>query len=1441
MKQFLFLPQAITRKALLYAMGVLCLLLSLSVSRANAQQLVWQDNFDSASLNPNYWTYDFGDGCDRSLCGWGNSELEYYTSRSENVRIENGNLIIEARKETFSNSAFTSGRIKTEGRVHFKYGTLEARIKVPNIKNGLWPALWTLGTVGDVWPNIGEIDILEMGAQAALAANLANNRVSGATHWNNGGAQGDTVSTYDSPSDLSSDYHVYKMVWDSTKIAMYIDNTLYFNFAINSLTTTNRGAFRNPHFLLLNLAVGGAYTGIFATNGITATLPAQMYVDYIKLYQNPTDEISFGTNHAVSGNFGIFTETTAVADSIVFGKDATLNYWNNLTDIAGAVPFEGSNVLAVHAAANNWFGLGVVNRYVNIQNFATGSLKFNFKSSYKGQFKVGITSAFGQTWMNFASGIEKYGLIRDGNWHQVTIPIADFNNSLAGMNLDLMSIKGAFMFAGDPAVGDADFYMDNIYFSGGISPFPVADVHIISPANNAIFSTTDTIAINATAIEAKGAIRKVDFYNGTTLLGTDSTSPYGFKWINPTLGADTLTVIATDSLGAVVNSSPTIVFVSSPANKPPVITISTPANNASYLTPASISITVAASDTDGSIYKVAFYADSNLLVTTFANPYTFTWTGAVAGTYKITAKATDNEGATTISSPVTIKVSNPIKPTVSITSPLNNSSFTPPASIAISANAADANGSITKVDFYNGSTLLASDTSSPYSYTWNNVPLGKYTIIAVATDNDGNTTTSAPVAISVAPVACTGTVTNGDYSYSVYTNAGTVYYIFHPLATIKGCSSSILYLKTKGNYAGYNMTADGTDFTYSTPIAKGTATSFYFTYNVPSGGERNSSATPHTYLAGSVCVAGAPTVSITSPLEAASFTAPASITINADASDMSNTITQVSFYKDSTLLAIDTSSPYTFTWTGAAAGKYALSAKATNSIGLTTTSIPVNIVVNAPNTDGYCGTAFSKDYEYKAETNNGIVTFTFHPLAPIAGCKYALIYIRVGLTGGYAGYNTSAVGTDFIYTKTITAGTPISFYFTYNVPAGGENNSSANPHSYTVGTNCTGITAAAPIVSIVSPLNNASFTEPATIEITVNATDTNVNGSISKVDFFNGATLLGTDTSSPYTFNWTNVPAGNYTLSAKATNNIALSTFSALVNIVVGIDNSMGFCGTIANGDYNYRAESSNGIVKFVFHPLTPIAGCTYALIYIRQGLSGGYPGYAMTKVGQDFVFTQAIANGTPVSVYFTYNVPAGGERNSSATPHSFTAGTACTTLPVILSNYAARLLSDGNVAITWATATEQNNSYFTVEKSTDGSIFTPMATVLASNLATGSSYKVLDTYPTDGTNYYRLIQTDKDGKKVYLSIQLVNTFLKKEGITVYPNPLTGTKFIINLGKPTTGMQDIQLETITGKMLFTGSFSAQGSILPITLFTKPAAGVYLLRVKGYSPVKVLVQ
>ncbi|WP_071843766.1 Ig-like domain-containing protein [Hymenobacter sp. DG25A] len=1027
-----------------------------------AQTLVWEDNFDGTAINPDSWTYDFGDGCERGICGWGNQELQYYTSRPENARLENGSLVIEARKEKFQTREFTSARLKTFGRVQFKYGTLEARIKVPNLKNGLWPAFWLLGTTGN-WPASGETDILEMGSKASYPSNV-NNWVSAALHWSYKGNLADYSEIYKSPTPLTDDYHVYKMVWDAQFIKVFIDGTQYFSADITNTPEKDMEEFHKSQYILLNMAVGGNYTGQPGVNDITATLPAKMLVDYIRLYQSPGDELYLGKDHAFGGNFGIYTEQATITNKLEFGAGAELYYWNNLTNITPMpAAYEGTQVLAVRAGSGDWFGMGVDHAPINLLNFAQdGALKFHFKSSYTGQFKIGVKSGHGESWINFpAGGAAQYGLVRDGSWHEVTIPLSAFNQPNVGMHIDLGSMTSLFMFAGDPASSTADFFFDDMYLSGGIISNPVPTVTLTAPANNAVVTTPASITLTATAADENGSVAKVDFYQGTTLLGTDTSSPYSFAWTGAAAGVYTLTAKVTDNEGAVATSVPVTLFVSAPNNSAPTVSLTAPAANASYFTPASIVLTANAADADGSIYKVEFYQGTTLLATDMASPYTYTWTSAVAGTYALTAKATDNGGAVTTSTAVTITVADPVKPTVTLTSPLATDKFTAPATLTLTATAADANGTISMVEFYNGDTKLGTATTAPYSYEWKNVAAGSYSLTARATDNDGNTTTSAAVAVEVKPLACTGLAANGDYSYEVFSQDGNVTYTFHPLGATAGGNLGLIYIQEGGvgAYPGYPMTKNAAgDFTFSKPIATGIATSFYFTYQVGAGGpERNSADKPHSYTVGQNCDTSgpdnaAPTVSLTAPLATGQYVAPATITLTATAADTDGTIAKVEFFQGNTKLGEDATAPYSYEWVKVAAGSYALTAKATDNAGKSTTSTAVTITVAG--TDGYC--ASTDDYSFKAVTTGENVTYTFHPLGATAGGNLALIYIQEGGAGAYPGYPmTKNAAGDFTFTKAIATGVVTSVYFTYQAGAGGpERNSAEKPHLYVVGSSC---------------------------------------------------------------------------------------------------------------------------------------------------------------------------------------------------------------------------------------------------------------------------------------------------------------------------------------------------------------------------------------------------
>jgi len=234
-------------------------------------QLAWHDEFEGAALNEANWTFDIGGH------GWGNHELQFYTRRPENVRLENGQLIIEARGEDYQGSRYTSARLKTQGLQAWKYGRVEARIKIPR-GQGIWPAFWMLGDniLTEPWPRCGEIDILEnIGKEPAI--------VHGTVHGPGySGVHGVGGSFELSTGAFADDFHVYVIEWEAEQIRWLVDERLY--LTVTSKDVPGRWAFDHPFFMILNVAVGGDWPG----NPTNETLfPQSMLVDYVRVYQRP--------------------------------------------------------------------------------------------------------------------------------------------------------------------------------------------------------------------------------------------------------------------------------------------------------------------------------------------------------------------------------------------------------------------------------------------------------------------------------------------------------------------------------------------------------------------------------------------------------------------------------------------------------------------------------------------------------------------------------------------------------------------------------------------------------------------------------------------------------------------------------------------------------------------------------------------------------------------------------------------------------------------------------------------------------------------------------------------------------------------------------------------------------------------------------------------------
>lgn len=230
--------------------------------------LVWSDEFDGESLNTDDWTYEIGGH------GWGNNELEYYTNK--NTSIVEGNLVIEARKESQGGRLYTSSRIVTMDKQEFQYGRIDIRAALP-YGQGIWPALWMLGsnfkTVG--WPACGEIDIMEM-----IGGGGREKTVHGTVHWSNGGDYASFGGHYNLGSGTFSDeFHVFSILWDENEIIWYVDDV---QFHVIDIRGDNLSEFRQPFFFIFNVAVGGNWPG--NPNGSTL-FPQRMIVDYVRVFQ----------------------------------------------------------------------------------------------------------------------------------------------------------------------------------------------------------------------------------------------------------------------------------------------------------------------------------------------------------------------------------------------------------------------------------------------------------------------------------------------------------------------------------------------------------------------------------------------------------------------------------------------------------------------------------------------------------------------------------------------------------------------------------------------------------------------------------------------------------------------------------------------------------------------------------------------------------------------------------------------------------------------------------------------------------------------------------------------------------------------------------------------------------------------------------------------------
>jgi len=486
------------------------LLISVNLLLAQIGDVIWEDNFE----NLDNWIIETGNGS----WGWGNGELEFY--HENNVEIaeipgEPGNnaLHITAQEESgpeivdqWGNPLnHTSGRINTKSKLSVKYGMIETRVSIPDLDLGGWPAVWMLGTANYGWPRNGEIDMMEMGHTQAFrdlhdehnGGNGMNNSTvnqmvgSNAIFFsddavNPNNPSGAASLSWDPDDDFCRPYYnytdplidrflIYRTYWDEDSLRFtMIDNEIEYDlytepFAIDSISTE----FHQPFYLIANLAIGGAFTDAYNLGDpgsglpVSMPFPAEMYIDYIKVMEwNGQGEVQVGPPTAESGTFGIFTDETPTNNSLEAGVNAEIYAWEGTLTDGTIPPFEGENGISWQTTGLGWFGAGVMSiQPVNLLNFGEGNLKFMIKIPANIAFQIGIIDAWGnQSYVEFPANQTAYGLVRNGEWAQATIPVEDIRGEL----IDLRMLSYEFVIL-EVNGAQCEFALDDIYWDGGIA------------------------------------------------------------------------------------------------------------------------------------------------------------------------------------------------------------------------------------------------------------------------------------------------------------------------------------------------------------------------------------------------------------------------------------------------------------------------------------------------------------------------------------------------------------------------------------------------------------------------------------------------------------------------------------------------------------------------------------------------------------------------------------------------------------------------------------------------------------------------------------------------------------------------------------------------------------------------------------------------------------
>ncbi len=714
-------------------------------------------------------------------------------------------------------------------------------------------------------------------------------------------------------------------------------------------------------------------------------------------------------------------------------------------------------------------------------------------------------------------------------------------------------------------------------------------IFTFSPANNQITTETWSPTLNRAATTADVSTALGTFtlpYDMQTAvtdwvpLGTVNVSAGGttasLSWTGLEAGSDyEWYAKANDTINLAASATSRF---STAANVAPTIAITAPANNTSTTAPASFNITADAIDSDGSIARVEFFQGSTKIGEDTTAPFEQSVSGLLVGSYAFSAIAVDNLGTVTLSSVVNVTVDASTPPVVSITAPASNATFDALATISITADASDADGTVSKVEFFNGATKLGEDTTAPYSYDWTGVITGSYTLTARATDNANTSTTSAAITV---------TVTNADNvspSVAITSPANNAHVAPVVPLTLNATASDADGIVSKVEFFdGATLLGEDTTAPHSFTIASLASGAHTFTAKATD----NDAGTTTSSI---VNVTGDPALwafsenfdsmaSGTTPPSGWSFygvfggsnsTYTDSIPIPASAVG-GGTV-------NNTLIA-STTIPATTASSNTQGYNFALSASPTD-----------RALGTSPTTGQFIGLQLSVVNGSGAAMNNIRLGYDIRRFTAVATANELPGYIPFYSLDNGTTWNAmpalvptianvpNTVGVTTIAPTTISLVSPWASGATLLIRWLDDNAVATSPDQI-IGLDNVTISqpiGTPPTVAVTAPAANAVFFVGDTISITADATDT--DGTVSKVEFFNGATKLGEDTTAPYSYYWSGFTTGSYTITARATDNDNNVTASSAVSITV---NATPGSGTLARGPYLNQSNQNSIIIRW--------------------------------------------------------------------------------------------------------------------------------------------------------------------------------------------------------------------------------------------------------------------